>query len=213
MAESGGVQKKTYKNAVTNELFFQIAIMIYIRTKESQFLDWATNSWKWFEASGMINKQWLINDGLNIQSSGSCTNNGQTTWTYNQGVILGALADLASVTNNKTLLTVANNIANATLNLLTSNGILQETCEKGKNCDDNQTQFKGVFMRNLKYLALNGGNANVFNNFVTANSNSIWSSDRQSTANLGLYWYGPYDKTDASRQSSALDCLNSACYD
>jgi len=84
--------------------------------------------------------------------------------------------------------------------------------KKNKNCDDNQLQFKGIFIRNLHYLAQNGGNANVFTPFITKNSASVWNNDRSSTANLGLYWSGPYDKTDASRQSSALDCLNSACY-
>jgi predicted alpha-1,6-mannanase (GH76 family) len=211
---NGGVwwsDKKTYKNAVTNELFFQIAIMLYVRTNDQQWLTWATNEWSWFENSGMINKQWLINDGLNIQSSG-CTNNGQTTWTYNQGVILGALADYAAVTKNSSLLTIANNIANATITYLTSNGVLQETCEKSKNCDDNQLQFKGIFLRNLYYLSQNGGNTGLISPFITRNTDSIWNSDRSGTANLGLYWTGPYDKTDASRQSSALDGLNCACY-
>jgi predicted alpha-1,6-mannanase (GH76 family) len=38
----------------------------------------------------MINGDGLINDGLNAQGE----NNGQATWTYNQGVILGGLVAL-----------------------------------------------------------------------------------------------------------------------
>lgn len=35
----------------------------------------------------MINEQKLVNDGLT--EDGSCRNNGQTEWRYNQGVVLG----------------------------------------------------------------------------------------------------------------------------
>jgi len=208
---NGGVwwsDKKTYKNAITNELFFEVAIQLYTRTNDEQWLTWAKKEWAWFEGSGMINKQWLINDGLD-----NCVNNGQTTWTYNQGVLLGGLADLAKITKNNTLLTIGNNIANATFSLLSyNNSILQETCEKGKNCDDNQLQFKGIFQRHLYYFAENGGNATRYTTWLKNNADSIWNNDRQSTANLGLYWYGPYDKTDASRHSSALDALNTVCF-
>ena len=54
----------------------------------------------------MINSDNLINDGLD-----NCKNNHQTTWTYNQGVILGGLADLAAATNNNTLLRIGQEIA------------------------------------------------------------------------------------------------------
>lgn len=49
----------------------------------------------------MINSESLINDGL----TSDCKNNGGLTWTYNQGVILGGLANLHKITNNATLLT------------------------------------------------------------------------------------------------------------
>jgi len=161
----------------------------------------------------MINKQYLINDGLNSNNPNQCVNNGQTTWTYNQGVILGALADLAIFTKNNTLYTIGNHIANATLTLLTHNNILQETCEVNKNCNDDQLQFKGIFMRHLYYFVRNGGNSTVLTTFIQNNANSIWNNDRQNMADLGLYWYGPFDKTEASRESSGFDCLNSVCFE
>jgi hypothetical protein len=37
---------------------------------------------------GMLNAQSLINDGL----SSNCTNNGETTWTYNQVCVAHVLA-------------------------------------------------------------------------------------------------------------------------
>jgi len=61
------------------------------------------------ESSGMINSEYLINDGL----TNDCKNNGETTWTYNQGVILGGLHYLYQITGNATLLTIAEKIADA----------------------------------------------------------------------------------------------------
>ncbi|MDB6020465.1 MAG: hypothetical protein JWQ04_322, partial [Pedosphaera sp.] len=129
----GGIwwsKDRTYKNAIANELFILTAIRLHQRTPgdsgAGSYLYWATNDWTWFKASGMINGQNLINDGLNS----SCQNNGQTTWTYNQGVILGALTDLYKATSNATYLNQATLIANAAVTtLVDANGVLREPCE------------------------------------------------------------------------------------
>jgi hypothetical protein len=44
------------------------------------YLAWAQQEWDWFLQSGMVNAQWLVNDGL----GSDCLNNNSTTWTYNQ---------------------------------------------------------------------------------------------------------------------------------
>jgi len=213
---NGGVWwslEKTYKNAITNELFLAVAIRLYERTNNSSYLDWAKKEWSWFEASGMINSQNLVNDGLNRNNqTGVCTNNGQTTWTYNQGVILTGLVDLASITKNNTLITIAERIGNATITHLTHNGILQEPCEPNKNCDNDQLIFKGIFMRNLYDLTLVSGVTSNFKTFIQTNGNSVWSVDRDSKNDIGLYWYGPFDTANAPRQASGLDLWNSICY-
>jgi len=84
------------------------------------YLQWAIKEWTWFESSGMINANHLINDGLD----GNCGNNGQTTWTYNQGVVLGGLVNLHTITKNDTLLNIAQSIADAVYgsSLVYSNG-------------------------------------------------------------------------------------------
>lgn len=66
-------------------------------------------------------------------------------------MILSGLALLANATQNATLLSVAQRIADATIERLTySNGILKEPCEP--NCDNDQKLFKGIFARHLAYL-------------------------------------------------------------
>ena len=45
--------------------------------KSDYYLNWATTEWQWFESSGLINSQSLINDGL---TNDTCQNNGGTVW-------------------------------------------------------------------------------------------------------------------------------------
>ena len=192
---------RTYKNAIPNELFLLVAIRLHQRTPgdggTGSYFYWATNEWNWFQNSGMINAQNLINDGLTT----NCLNNGQTTWTYNQGVVLGGLTELYKVTGNTHYLAEAETIANAALaNLTSANGVLVEPC----NCTGPDVpQFKGIFARNLACLYDEDHKAAYFN-FLFTNAQSVWFSDRNSSNQLGMLWNGPFDSADAMRQSSAI---------
>jgi predicted alpha-1,6-mannanase (GH76 family) len=204
---SGGVwwdKKHSYKNAIPNELAFQLASALYIETRETTYLNWVNTEWSWFNNSGMINANHLVNDGL----TSACKNNGQTTWTYNQGVILGGLVNMFQITQNQAYLKQATLIADAAVaGLVNGQDILKEPCEP--NCGGGDVpQFKGIFMRNLGYLYQQTKNAKYFT-FITKNADSIWNSGRNSN-HFGLFWAGPFDSADAARQSSAMDALNAA---
>lgn len=191
-----------YKNAIPNELFLQAAIRLHQRTPgdggAGSYFYWATNEWTWFKASGMINSQNLVNDGLN-----GCVNNGETTWTYNQGVILGGLTDLYKVTGNSAYLNQATAIANAAIaNLVDANGVLVEPCESG-GCGGDGPEFKGIFQRNLAYL-YDETRTSTYYNYLRTNAHAVWFNDRDVFDQLGLHWDGPFDSADAARQSSAL---------
>src|ERR1041385_4097239 len=146
----------------------------------------------------MINGSNLVNDLLNS----SCVNNGQTTWTYNQGVILGGLTDLYKVTGNSNYLTQATAIADAAIaTLVDGNGVLREPCEP--NCGGDGPQFKGIFIRYLAYLYDVTRKTNYYN-FLYKNAHAVWFNDRNVFSQLGLKWDGPFDFADAARQSSAM---------
>ncbi|KAI0484731.1 glycosyl hydrolase [Xylariaceae sp. FL0804] len=195
-----------YTNAIANELYLSVAASLANRVtdKKDQYLAIAQKQWNWFKNSGLINENNLINDGL----TSACKNNGETTWTYNQGVILGGLVELYKASGDASLLDEASTIATAAIRTLTRNGILYEGCEP--NCGSDGVQFKGVFMRNLHYLQLQVQN-DVFKNFLLANADAIWSKDRNAPNNeLGPTWPGPYVSGSAGTQSSALDALVAA---
>ena len=133
----GGIwwsRDRNYKNAIPNELFLSLAAALSLRTTgpaAANYKQWALLEWDWFANTGMINAQGLVNDGL----TEDCRNNGRTTWTYNQGVALGGLADLYRLTGDRSLLTAAGSLANAAMTRLTdANGVLREPCE-AQHCD------------------------------------------------------------------------------
>lgn len=142
----GGIwwsKDETYKNAIANELYLAVAASLANRASSADtYLSIAEGQWTWFQNSGMINSDNLINDGLTINSDGTCVNNGETIWSYNQGVILGGLLELYKANGNASLVTQAVTIAEAAIDALSVDGILHESCE-GSGCGGDVPQFKG----------------------------------------------------------------------
>jgi predicted alpha-1,6-mannanase (GH76 family) len=202
---NGGVwwsTAKTYKNAIANELYLKINAALHNRLSgDTLYLGRANTEWTWFKASGMINSQNLVNDGL----TSSCANNGQTTWTYNQGVVLGGLAELYRATGDAGLLSSADAIANAATGKLTVNGILVDPC--GGSCGGDGSSFKGIFVRNLYEFAHTRGTT-AYNGFMSTQANSIWAKDSDPDAQFGFHWEGPLDSVDYARQHSGQDAMN-----
>ncbi|KAK4163242.1 hypothetical protein QBC43DRAFT_335705 [Cladorrhinum sp. PSN259] len=214
----GGIfwsKQRMYKNAITNELYISVAASLGYRivSKRDQYLQIAQDAWAWFKRSGMINKDNLINDGLVINADGSCVNNGLQTWSYNQGVILGGLVEIYRVTGDKTLLDEAVNIAEAAIHKLRDEtGIIREIDRCEPNCGNDGMQFKGIFVRNLKYL-----NAwvpkNLFKETIRKNADSIWENNRNDKNQFGISWAGPVDAgtgPTAGTHTSAMDVLVAA---
>jgi predicted alpha-1,6-mannanase (GH76 family) len=203
---------KTYKNAIPNELFLAIAGRLHQRTagpgsRVSGYLDWARREWQWFSDSGLIGPAGLVNDGL----TAGCANNGGTTWTYNQGVVIGGLAVLYEITGDAGYLGQAEGIAAAALRDLTvPPGVLVEPGEQQTaRRDRDRPQFKGIFVRNLYELYLRSPRPE-YRDFILVNAASLWQHSRNDRNQIGLAWAGPFDRADAVRQGSALDLLNAA---
>jgi predicted alpha-1,6-mannanase (GH76 family) len=213
----GGIwwsKDRGYKNAIANELFLSVAAHLANRdtANSARYLNWANKEWQWFRDTGMINEKNLINDGLGSPdghtTATSCGNNGQATWSYNQGVILGGLVELSKVDSDPSLPRTAANIATAATTLLVDgNGVIHDPCEP--NCGADGGQFKGIFARNL--VALYQAYPQVgYKSFITTNANAIWTQSQGANFQFGQVWSGPFSGSNASIQSSALDAIVAA---
>ncbi|KAK3374379.1 glycosyl hydrolase family 76-domain-containing protein [Lasiosphaeria ovina] len=215
----GGIwwsKERAYKNAIANELYLSVAASLANRVpgNKDYYLGVAKAEWAWFKGSGMINANSLINDGLRINDDGSCVNNGQQTWSYNQGVVLGGLVELARATGDGSYLSEATAIAAAALSALSdpTTGIIHETDRCEPNCGADGSQFKGIFVRNLHYLQA-AAPQNVFRSAINKNADSIWANNRNELNQLGIDWAGPASAgggPNATTHSSAMDVIVAA---
>jgi predicted alpha-1,6-mannanase (GH76 family) len=208
----GGIwwsKDRKYKNAIANELFLSVAAHLASRVKDAKYAEWTAKEFAWLKGSGMINGDHLVNDGLRIDAAtGVCTNNGKTVWTYNQGVVLGGLAEWSKGAGGAGVVVEAKAIADAALvHFADAEGVLHEPCEP--KCGADGIQFKGIFVRNLR--GLNGvAPEDRYAKTFRVNADAIWEKDRTPEDTFGVVWSGPPGVPDAGTQSSALDALVAA---
>ena len=205
---NGGIYWKKglpYKSAISNELFMLLGARLALRDKnKTYYQEWALKDWNWFSQTGMINDLPLVHDGVKED----CMAKGRH-YTYNQGVILAALADLTKLTGHKQYLNLAEKIALAAIqNMSTPDGVLKGMPKQEDGADG--VQFKGIFMRHLAYLYRQTRNETI-RNYILENAESIKNSAiKPGTVLIGSQWEGPFDSADGGRQSSGIDALVSA---
>lgn len=203
--------ERTYKNAVTNGLWIRLTAELHNRIPgDTLWLGRSRTAWAWFQGSGMINADGLVNDGI----TQACTNNGQTVWSYNQGLAIGAGLELWRATRDPSVLTTVRRLADAAIGPkgLVTDGMLTESCDASdQRCDDNAKQFKGIFMRywtDLVDTTHDGGYAA----FLDRQAEGIWANDRDAAGRLGTRWSGITNDDhpnvfDWRTQASALSAL------
>ena len=202
----GGVQWGThrpYKNAITNEEFLQDAVLLHdVTPGDTGYAAWALREWKWFSGSGLLTRSHLVVDGLRrcrprLRSQ---------TWTYNQGMLIGALVQLAGMTGHKKLLATAGKVAHAVMDSarLSPQGILREPC-RPLACGRDRPMFKGIFMENLELLYDRVGGA-AYQAYMRRNAVAVWADDRRGDM-FGVSWAGPFAAPGLTAQASALDVL------
>ena len=210
----GGVwwnAERTYKNSITNGLYIRLTAELHNRIHgDTTWLDRSQTAWTWFTGSGLINSAGLVNDGL----TDDCHNNGQTVWSYNQGLAMGAGLELWRSNHDPRVLATVRVLADSAIAspLLLSNGVLTESCDAlDRTCDDNGKQFKGIFMRYLMDAADTTHDPR-YRAFASHQAATIWTSDRDGDNSLGERWSGADNAAfpnarDWRTQASALSAL------
>jgi predicted alpha-1,6-mannanase (GH76 family) len=203
----GGLQwahRRPYKNAITNETFMTDAALLHEATPgDTRYARWALRDWKWFSARGMLTRSGLVVDGL---SSRCRPKLGSPTWTYNQGMLIGAMVSMAKMTGSRSFLVTAGRVARAVIRspALSPHGILREPCGP-RSCGRDAPMFKGIFIANLKLLYDRVGGAG-YQAYMRRNAAAVWADDRRGSS-FGLDWAGPFRASTITAQASALDLL------
>ncbi len=194
---------RTYKNAITNELAIATAASLHLLTgaATSTYLSRALALWEWLSASGMRSPALgLYADGLTVDpaNASACASNGGGCcggyWTYNQGVLLGALSDLHAATGNGSLLDAALVTARAVLAHLSVDSVLTELSDPPISNEDHSL-FKGIYMRNLGRLVrrLPPATAAPLAQFVCRNAAAAQAAARTDDDRYSSLWAGPVD--------------------
>lgn len=234
-----------YKNAIANELFIAVAASLSLRYRQgaaaggdgiqAECAQHALRAWEWFSSPppkgvGMINENNLINDS---PSQAGVNHNTESVWSYNQGVILGGLADLSEITGDDSYLRQAEATADAFIGTPwytagnrakpppsqsgVIGGVLHEHNECGPEGSPtpgsappgvDSTLFKGIFVRSLARLYLKTPKA-TYREFILTNAQSALAHMSQGHL-FGCNWAAPVDVADFVRQTAGLDLVNAA---
>lgn len=198
---------KTSIASISNELFLAVGASLSNRVSASEkqnYQNWAQMEWDWFFDSGVINSDNLINDGIDQTT---CKNDNHTTYTYNQGVVLAGLSELAKAKSDGDPIAHASDLATASMAKLSDNGILTEPVTHP--LDQQAAMFKGAYVRGL--ASLNGNEKQqAYTDFLTKNADSLLANAK---ANDGFFkdkWQGGSDGLSSTSHASGIDLLVAA---
>jgi predicted alpha-1,6-mannanase (GH76 family) len=213
------IRENVYINAISNELYIQLAAALHNRlakaanttlnTGQTDYLARAEAAWTWFVNSGMINDGSLVNDGL---VDATCTNNGGTVWTYNQGVVLAAAVELHAATGDAAYLIQARAISDAVLHssmlntVVDGSGVLTESCEHDRSCNGDQQMFKGIFARSVMRLDAVLDD-HPYRPWIQRNAATAYTRARSAGDLYDVAWTGPFGNSSIAKQASAVSLL------
>ena len=91
-----------YKNAISNGVFFNLGARLAMYTGNATYADWASKTWDWVNAVGLMSPKYEIFDGTDDNIN--CTQVNHIQWSYNAGVyLLGAANMYAFVSSSHAL--------------------------------------------------------------------------------------------------------------
>ncbi|KAF9698146.1 hypothetical protein EKO04_003403 [Ascochyta lentis] len=192
---------------ISNELFLAVGASLANRVAaadKANYQNWAQMEWDWLFHSGIINNASLVNDGID---KSSCQNNAQTTWTYNQGVILTGLSELARATSDGGFIAHANNLARASTATLSDSGVLTEPA--AHPLDQQSGMFKGAYVRGLSALNANEPQA-AYADFLRKNAESLVRNARGADGAFADRWQGGSAGMSAASHAAGIDVLVAA---
>ncbi|THH27350.1 hypothetical protein EUX98_g6839 [Antrodiella citrinella] len=203
-----------YKNTVTNALWMQASLRLYIATGNTGYLNNVTDLLtNFFDVNpGIVLDTGLYADGVhepdcNVEyvshSSYLLTlpfiRLVHQRWSMDR-LMIGNFGLLYQVTQDRQWFNKANDLINAVRTHMTVDGILAENCDASENCGSpDQDGFKGIFMTQMAYFydavglddELHDANGNYHTDWMALNLRGAYQYARRgSDGRYGNVWYG-----------------------
>lgn len=185
-----------------------------------RYFNKASGKFWWFLESAMVDqKNWVVHEGLRRGNGEDekCTAYGGL-YSSNQGVILGAAAELHTFSAFKNFTEAASKIADSAIakdsTFFAGTDVFGDQCNRDKNCKGDEQAYKAIFIKNLRKLAeVTPGKKKAWTQFIKKQADSILEHDIQQTGDqceVGLYWQGPIEEKGPIAQWSALEVFLAA---
>ncbi|KAL4875244.1 glycosyl hydrolase family 76-domain-containing protein [Aspergillus karnatakaensis] len=139
----------TYKNAISNGCFFNLAARLARYTGNQTYAEWATRVWEWTHDVGFLTDDYAVFDGAG--EAENCTKLDHVQWTYNAGVYLLGAAAMYNFTDGDSIWKQrTEGIINAAHIFFADEPkdvLFERACEPIDTCKTDQRPFKGFLAR------------------------------------------------------------------
>jgi mannan endo-1,6-alpha-mannosidase len=149
-------KSKGYKSVITNAQHIMLGSRLYLMTQNQTYLTNANLVYSWLKASGLVTSTWHVLDGVN--GDAGCVAGG-SEFSYNSGMLIGAIGWLHKASNQATLLQDGSQLLSVFASTFVQNNVVTDrnynlitACEP--NCKLNEVQAKGTGIRGLAYCTL-----------------------------------------------------------
>jgi len=173
------------KNACSNAPAIILSARLYNLTKEQKYLDWAVKIFNWMNAN-LIFANGTVKDSFGNESFAQ-------TYTYNQGVWIGACLELYKITGDQKYYNIAMKTADYVVNDIekfSPHGILYN---KEASAGGDGGLFKGIFMRYLSQWILSGKldqqRQRQFTGYFIENGKTLIDASLNSAGMFGGAWF------------------------
>jgi predicted alpha-1,6-mannanase (GH76 family) len=139
-------QGKTSKNTCTNLPASVAAAMLSQSLHDPSYLRKAKHLYAWVRSHLYNSSTGAVYDHVTPKPGGGTTID-RTTWTYNQGILIGAADQLYRITKDRSYYDAALKTLSFTRSSLTADGILKSEVAPGSSLYVSSGGYKGMFVR------------------------------------------------------------------
>jgi predicted alpha-1,6-mannanase (GH76 family) len=173
------------------------AARLYQYTNDTTYLDFAKKTYAYWSTYMVDTTTGHVYDGI---STAGVVN---TSWsfTYNEGLFIGAIVALYQVTNDASLLPLAHKVAGYMMTKEIENVALGTILSDGK-CSGDGEMFKGIGARYLEQLYALDPTHTEYRDFLVRSATAAWTLARDPmSGDISCDWKGPFDATTAVQGS------------